>query len=163
MPTKFPYSGVFVAGRLTVGLWERSINEEDRKLEVRVDDESRGILRLSPWYLPRLSIGQGELLIWGGSSLYALDLAGGPFRHFELDDEIRAAYQLSSCWCFVCETSVLLWNSANGEVLAECQYNEVILKSWWAADQLFVEDFQNRRFEVRIDTAAPQLSFNPIR
>jgi len=163
MVTAFPYSGVFVAEQLTVALWERSVNEEERELEVRVDDQSRGVLQLSPWCMPRLSIGQGGLLVWAGRSLYALDLAGGPFRHFELDDEIHAAYQLSSCWCVVCETSVLLWDSAIGEVLAEYLHNEVLLKAWWAAEQLFVEDLQNRRFEVRIGTAAPQLSFNRIR
>lgn len=158
MTAPFPYTGVVIFDKLTISLLETSISDDEREMELRINNQARGLLQLATWDMPRMSLGRGELLLWGGMRLYALDLADGPLRQFDLKDQLCEAYRLDDYWCLVCETSILLWDSRSGEVLAERLHDEILLNVWWDSDRLFVDDLQRRKLEVRVDEREGQVS-----
>lgn len=163
MSTELAYSVVLVSGRLTVAVRELSATEDERELELRVNGKVRGQVCLRPWCMPRLAIGDGELLLWGGLRAFVLAIGGGPILRFDIEDEIHGAYRFPNFWCLVCETSVVLWTSAEGVSLAECHHDEVLLGSWWQEGHLVVEDLRGRYYAVEIDETDLHIALCPWR
>lgn len=161
MTTSPPYVAVVVCDKLTVVVYELALAEDERKLRVRVDDTSFDDVYIRPWQVPRLSVGRGELLLWGGTRVYWLELKTGGIRRFDFDDEIHFAYQLPAYWCLVCETSVMLWTPDGGKVLSESCHDEILLETWWRENSLFVKDFRDRSFEIKINLSGPVVSLCP--
>ncbi len=151
------YSAVFVSGRRTVEVVERSVTEDERRLDVWIDGKCRGEVWLQLWWLPGIAISDYELFIWGGTSAFFLNFDAGELRQSDFDFEINHAYRLPTLWCVICELSIVLWAPEEMVNVAECFHEEVLLGSWWDGDRLFVEDFQKRCFEVKIDERGPSV------
>lgn len=112
------YQAVLVVGRHTIDVSERATSFDERILELKIDDVSKGVLSLLRHYLPRVAAGSSDVAVWAGAELYLARWEGGPLLHFSLDDDIHAAYAMGGRWCLVCEIAVLVFDPSEGKAIA---------------------------------------------
>ncbi len=148
--------------KVAVFLEETSRSEDECFFDLFVNDQPEGKLALASYYPPKLGMDDSHLLIWNAQRIYSFKRSNRMMQRFVLDDEVHVAFSLGDHWCLICEVSVALWSPDTGDVIASCDHDEVLLKSWWSEGELIVEDFQKRRFRVEIDLAQPAIGLRPV-
>ena len=73
-----------------------------------------------------------------------LSLAGGSLSRIRVGDEVHAAYPVRDLWCFVCELSIVLFQSDGLGEVARYIHDDVLLSHTWSGDHLVVTDFNGR-------------------
>ena len=136
--------------RHTIILEEQELLKHERTIRLTVDQRYQENLHLPAWYLPGLAFGPENFLIWCGTRVYIANYEKEKSLALDLSDEVITAYSIEDLWCLVCETSIALFDSSFGKEISRFQHSEVILRSWWAGEVLFIEDFEHRVLEVNL-------------
>jgi hypothetical protein len=154
----WPYHATFVVDRRVISLRERSQSEYVSTIEVTIDRHPVGEISLLSPYLVSLGIGPRQVVVWGNTDLYAIDYGTYALRAFPQNDAVIAAYPIGHLWCLVRELSVVIADLDRQHIDEVFDHNEVILASWWEGNQLFVEDFEHRRFVFELSDPGPRLT-----
>lgn len=152
------FSTFVIVGHQAITLTERTVIDDWRILDLRVDDAARGELRLLHCYQPRVAISASHVAIWGGVNLYMAAFDGTELRHFEQDDEVHAAFPVGALWCFVRETSVTLFDPSAGREVDRYEHNEVITSQRWSGDRLLLTDFEGQPIAFRLPIGTTTLT-----
>jgi hypothetical protein len=154
----WPYHASVVVDRRVVALRERSQSEYVSTIEVTIDGHPVGEICLLSPYLLSLGIGPRQVVVWGNTDLYAINLDSCALTAFPQDEPVLFAYAIDNVWCLVRELSVVIADMDRQHIDVVFDHNEVILASWWESDRLFVEDFERRRFVFELSDAEPRLT-----
>ncbi len=143
-----------VAGRTTLQLSEieGTPDQNERRFVLSVDGKELGDMQLMSWYTPGVALHGPTICVWGGARLFRFQAGEREFLPFEHDEEIGYVYHFGDCWCLVAVISIALFDEQLETRRAVYSHNEVITRSWWDADQLYVEDFEGLilRFDMAV-------------
>jgi hypothetical protein len=139
-----------VVGRTEVSVVGREAAAQATSLfDVWVDGESRGTVRLGPYYSPSIGVDHaGNIAIWAGTGA-ALSGIGG-WKEIDAGYAIHAVYRVASGWCIVSEMSVMTVDN-DGARAAQRLHGEVIATSRWNGSVLIVRDFVERDWNVFVN------------
>lgn len=91
-----PFEARLDLDRHTIYLDERSSSTDERVVELIVDGYQKGYLTFSTYHWPYVAVGPAHLLVWVGIDLYITELRpGNRLTHYELDDELHAAFPIN--------------------------------------------------------------------
>ncbi|KAA3610779.1 MAG: hypothetical protein DWQ01_07660 [Planctomycetota bacterium] len=149
MSTKFR-AARFIKEFLSVEIVEVSSNHETSQLKVSVGNSEVDLVEVWAWVTPSVSIGNRGLAVWGGINLY-FGSHNGPLRKKRFEDEILAAYELKSSWCVITELSVFVISSLDGTEKSRFDCEDVIVSHRWLGNNLFLQDFSQKKVKLEID------------
>ncbi len=148
------YHLLVVAGRTTLQLSEiaGTPGQNERRFVLSVDGKKLGDVQLMSWYTPGVALHGPMIFVWGGARLFRFQAGEREFLPFEHDEEIGYVYQFGDCWCLVGEISIALFDEHLETPKDTYSHNEVFTRSWWEAEQLYVEDFEGLilRFDLEV-------------
>lgn len=150
VPAGYGFTCFVAIDRHSVALRQKSDSGDRRIYELIVDGVVRGEVALSPNYPPRISVGGNNIAIWNDSRLYIASIDQDSLKHFDQDDLIDVAYAIGRVWCLVCELSIAIFDPETSEDVFRFHHDEILLRSWWSDERLFVEDLRSRRLEFRL-------------
>ena len=138
-------------GRSQIDLIETSLEDLDRIVEVRLDRETLGEIRLWKFYQLGLMIDWDMVVLWSGQRFYWVDIQNKTLHACDQDDQVEAVYAAGSAWLLVREISVAVFDPRTSAIVDVVPLSDVNWGWKWEGDKLIVNDFQKRQFEISVD------------
>lgn len=98
---------------------------------------------------PEISICSNGIAVYSNSDCYMFDRVFCRTFHQNLTTVVLAAFRVGAHWVLLHEIGVVLVDTEQCAVVAQCGTNDVILKYWWEGDDLLLVDFVSQRFRIK--------------
>ena len=135
--------------RSIIELWSKPMTNHRSTYTLMIDRKPVAFLNLHNFAEPEISISSRNIAVYSNCDCFLYDRLSGRTLHQNMETPVRAAFYVGARWVILHELGVVLVDTEQCAVVAQCGTNDVILKYWWEGDDLLLVDFVSQRFRIK--------------